>query len=147
MVSFLGSYEYSFDGKGRVVLPVAFRDEFAAGGVALARKEHLALYPREAWFGTPGTPGTLDKLRSLLAEGRLSRDQLNTILSYAVEVKPDSQGRITIPGRVRVAGTIDHDKVLVVGADDYVAIRPGENIVEDVIDFQSTVELLDGMGV
>lgn len=141
MLSFLGSYEHSFDGKGRVVLPVAFRDEFADGGVAMARKGHLALYPAEAWSGT------LEKFRVLLAEGRLTRQQFNQLLSLAAEVKPDGQGRITIPGRIRLAGAIDGDKVVISGVDNYLAINPGENVADDAVEVQNTLALVDGMGV
>ena len=44
MATFYGTANYSIDDKGRLVLPAAYRDEFAVGAVLSAKGDHVACY-------------------------------------------------------------------------------------------------------
>ncbi|MBI4408126.1 MAG: division/cell wall cluster transcriptional repressor MraZ [Gemmatimonadetes bacterium] len=118
---FLGSYLYQLDEKGRVSLPAAFRREAPAQRFVLmqAYAPALALYPELEWAGVE------ERLKELLRHQPEARLWVLSLLSNAVEVEPDSQGRILIPGRLKEAARLD-SQALLVGALDKIEIwHPG----------------------
>ena len=59
---FMGEYEHSIDAKGRVILPVKFRDELGPKFVVTRGLEGcLSVYTMEAWMRLAGS---LKKLRA-----------------------------------------------------------------------------------
>lgn len=115
--TFLGSYTYSLDEKGRVSLPAAFRRGAEDQRFVLLQvyEPGLALYPESAWRDVE------ERLRGVLRNDPEARKWVMRVLSSAVEVTPDSQGRILIPARLQeVAGL--KDQVLMVGMIDKVEI-------------------------
>ncbi|HWV58641.1 MAG TPA: division/cell wall cluster transcriptional repressor MraZ [Longimicrobiales bacterium] len=98
-MSFLGSYTYQLDEKGRVSLPAAFRREVGDQSFVLlhAYPESLALYPQEEWREVE------ERLRDLLKHQPGMRLGVLSALSNAAEVVPDAQGRILIPARMQEA--------------------------------------------
>ena len=109
-VKFLGSYQYQLDDKGRVSLPAAFRREAADQSFVLiqAHPPALSLYPEGAWLEVE------DNMRDLLKHQPEARMYVLSLLSSAVEVVPDSQGRILIPARLKEAANLE-GQVLLVG--------------------------------
>lgn len=103
MNGFLGRYEYQMDGKGRVALPSAFRREADGDRFVLLQweKPYLVLFPQSVW--TEKQEGLLDLRRSGDDAARYVRE----LLSMAVEVTPDKQGRILVPGWLQEAGSLD----------------------------------------
>ena len=116
-VKFLGSYQYQLDEKGRVSLPVAFRREAADQSFVLiqAYPPALSLYPEGEWMQVE------DRLRELVQRQPESRMYVLSVLSNAVEVVPDSQGRILIPGKLKEAADLE-GQVMLVGAIDKVEL-------------------------
>ncbi|MDT8340508.1 MAG: division/cell wall cluster transcriptional repressor MraZ [Longimicrobiales bacterium] len=102
MNGFLGQYEHQLDEKGRVSLPSSFRREAEGEAFVLLQWEprYLTLFPREVWAG----------IQERLVEFRKSNPaawhHVREILSNAVEVVPDKQGRILVPARLQEAATL-----------------------------------------
>lgn len=114
---FLGSHLFQLDEKGRVALPAAFRREAAEQRFVLVRayEGSLALYPEAAWAGVE------ERLGDLLKHQPEARMYVLSVMASAVEVIPDSQGRILIPGRLKEAAELN-GQVLLVGAIEKIEI-------------------------
>jgi MraZ protein len=121
-LKFLGSYTFQLDDKGRVSLPAAFRREAPDQRFVMvqAYAPSWALYPEGEWAQVE------ERLRDLLRHQPEARLYVLSLMSNAVEVVPDSQGRILIPGRLKEAAKLD-GQVVLVGAIDRVEIwNPAE---------------------
>ncbi len=116
-MTFLGSYTYQLDGKGRVSLPAAFRREAGEQRFILvqAYRPSLALYPESEWVGVQ------DRLKDLVRHQPDARMWVLSVMANAVEVVPDGQGRILIPTRLQEAAELD-GQALLVGALDKIEI-------------------------
>ncbi len=115
VATFLGSYTYTLDDKGRVSLPAPFRRDAEDQRFILLQvyEPSLALYPEGAWREVE------DRLRGLLRNDPEARTWVMRVLASAVEVSPDSQGRILIPSRLQEAAGLS-GQVLMVGMIDKV---------------------------
>ena len=111
--TFLGSYTYTLDDKGRVSLPAPFRRDAEDQRFVLLQVDDpsLALYPESAWREVE------DRLRNLLRNDPKARRWVMGVLSSAVEVSPDSQGRILVPSKLQEAARLE-GQVLMVGTID-----------------------------
>ena len=121
-VKFVGSYLHQLDEKGRLALPASYRREAADQRFVLIQPypPALALYPETAWLEVE------ERLRDLVARNPKARMYALSILSNAVEVVPDAQGRILIPTALRAAADLD-GQALLVGAISKVEIwNPGK---------------------
>ncbi|NNL65197.1 MAG: division/cell wall cluster transcriptional repressor MraZ [Myxococcales bacterium] len=117
MNGFLGRYEHQMDEKGRVSLPSAFRRAAQGDRFVLLQWEapYLTLFPPEVW----------GEVQARLVDFRKSErgawHHVREILSTAVEVGPDKQGRILVPswlqesanlgGTVLLNGNIDRIEI------------------------------------
>lgn len=117
MSGLLGRHEYQIDAKGRVSLPSVFRRAVSEKPLVLLQWQegHLDLFPEETWS---------EIRKNLLSHRKGQRDggaYLRRITSSAVEVEPDTHGRIRIPlwllERAGLGGT-----VLFVGALDRIEL-------------------------
>lgn len=103
---FLGTFEHSLDDKGRVVLPSVFRSSLTEAGILAKLDECIGLW----------TPEEFEKVAMLLQEkvrnGEVSQDALRVFAADAATVRPDSQGRISIPQRLREHSGLDRDLVI-----------------------------------
>ena len=118
---FLGSYLYQLDEKGRVALPAAFRREAADQRFVLLQPfpPALALYPEGEWLQVE------ERIRDLLKHEPGARMWVLRMMSGAVEIAPDSQGRILIPARLKEAAQLGQQAMLI-GAIDKIEIwNPG----------------------
>jgi MraZ protein len=106
---FVGTFEHSLDDKGRVVLPSTFRSHLADKGYISQLDDCLGLWS-EAGFDE-----VAQRLTDKMHEGAVSQDALRAFAANAHEVRPDSQGRITIPQRLRDFAALERD-VVVIGA-------------------------------
>ena len=117
MNGFLGRYEHQLDEKGRVSLPSAFRREAEGNRFVLLQweKPYLTLFPEELWR---------DVQRRLVEFRKGEKNawhHVREIVSQAVEVGPDKQGRILIPfwlkdaahleGTVLLSGNLDRIEI------------------------------------
>lgn len=119
-LKFLGSYLFQMDEKGRVALPAAFRrgvskEEEQRFVLIPAQAPSLALYPESEWAGVTER---LEELRQRQPESRM---YVLKLLSSAVEVVPDGQGRIVIPAKLKEAAGLA-GQVMLVGAIDKIEI-------------------------
>lgn len=112
---FVGTFEHSLDDKGRVVLPATFRTQLADKGFLSQFDACLGLWT-EAGFAEVAQRLT-DKIR----EGAAPQDARRAFAANAHEVRPDGQGRITIPQRLRDFAGLDRE-VVVIGAIDRIEI-------------------------
>jgi MraZ protein len=116
VAALLGTHSYQLDPKGRVSLPARFREAFADGcWLTLGQDRCLYAFPRAEWerrseevtsFPLSDSDG--------LAYSRL-------FFGSSDEVRVDSQGRVTIPPRLRERVGISKD-VVVLGVRDRMEI-------------------------
>lgn len=93
---FIGEYYHSLDEKGRVALPVKFRKDLKPGAVVTRGLDNcLFLYTKEAW------QDLADKLAKLPISKANTRAFSRLMLSGAMEVEIDGQGRIILPEYLR----------------------------------------------
>ncbi len=112
---FVGTFEHSLDDKGRVVLPVTFRSHLAERGFASQFDNCLGVWTEE------GFSDVAKRLTEKIREGLAPQDAMRAFSANAAEVKPDSQGRILLPQRLRDFAGLDRD-VVVIGAIDRIEI-------------------------
>ena len=113
MNGFVGQYEHQMDEKGRVSLPSAFRRESDSGRFVLLQweKPYLTLFPESKWLSVQ------ERLLEYRRNDPQAWHQVRTIVSNAMEVAPDKQGRILVPaglqegaglsGTVLLSGNLD----------------------------------------
>ncbi len=104
---FVGTFEHSLDEKGRVVLPSAFRAQLAERGYLSQLDTCLGLWTEE------GFADVTERLTGKIREGLAPQGALRSFAANAHEVRPDSQGRITIPQRLRTFAGLDRDAILI----------------------------------
>lgn len=112
---FVGRYEHTLDGKGRVVLPAKFRNHLAERAYLAPGGNCLALWLPEAF------DAAVARLRTQVREGTADPNALRGLLANSDEVTPDSQGRILVNDRLRAFASLDRDVVLA-GQDDHIEI-------------------------
>ena len=117
MSGFLGRHEFQIDGKGRVSFPSSFRRVVSGGPLVLLQWQitHLDLFPPETWA---------EIQKNLLAHRRARKDggaYIRRITSSAVEVEPDTHGRIRIPPWLRERVGLD-GTALFIGALDRIEV-------------------------
>ncbi|MEX0868634.1 MAG: division/cell wall cluster transcriptional repressor MraZ [Nitriliruptoraceae bacterium] len=113
---FLGEHQHTLDAKGRVILPARFRDRLSSGLVfAPSQDRCIDVYPLTAF------ERRVEELRAVPRENQRARSYLRVLLAGAHEEKPDSQGRVTIPTRLREYADLAKD-LTINGADEKVEI-------------------------
>jgi MraZ protein len=112
---FVGTFEHSLDDKGRVVLPSTFRVQMNEKGYLSQWDKCLGLWT-EADFADVAS-----RLQEKVRDGLAPQEAIRAFSANAHEVRPDSQGRITIPQRLREFARLERDAV-VIGAIDRIEI-------------------------
>ncbi|MCX7620961.1 MAG: division/cell wall cluster transcriptional repressor MraZ [Acidimicrobiales bacterium] len=112
---FVGTFEHSLDDKGRLVLPSVFRSHLAERGFVSQYERCLGLWTEE------GFAEVAKRLQAKVREGKASHNAVRAFAANATEVRPDSQGRITIPPRLRTYAGLERD-VVIIGALDRIEI-------------------------
>lgn len=116
MSGFLGSYTHQIDEKGRLSLPASLRRDGKEPLILVhVNPDSLTLFPRPVWSQME------ERLRDMLRRNPKSRPYVLRVTANAVEVVPDSQGRILVPQRMQkevgIAGP-----TLIVGAMDRIEL-------------------------
>ncbi len=109
---FRGSFEHTVDSKGRVSVPVKFRDIIAdryEGKLVLAMDfdKCLTVYPLEEWEQLE------EKIKSLPMMKPEVKDFMRFFFSSATECELDRQGRILIPPSHRERAGINKNVILI----------------------------------
>ncbi|CAN5855234.1 division/cell wall cluster transcriptional repressor MraZ [soil metagenome] len=113
---FLGSFQHQLDEKGRLSLPAQFRRESTDQRFVLvqAYAPSLALYPETEWLEVE------ERMQDMMKDPA-GRMWVLSVMSNAVEVTPDAQGRILVPTALRTAADLE-GQALLVGAINKVEI-------------------------
>lgn len=106
---FIGEYRHSIDEKGRLAIPVKFRQLLKDGAVVTKGLDNcLFLYTRQEWRKLA------DKLTLLPLSKANSRAFARLMLAGAMDIEIDKQGRAMIPEYLRKFSKIGK-KVVVAG--------------------------------
>jgi MraZ protein len=102
VTGFVGQYEHQMDEKGRVSLPSAFRREADSDSFVLLQWEpdYLTLFPGPKWVEVQ------ERLLEFRRSDPKAWNQVRLIVSNAVEVSPDKQGRILVPAALQAAADL-----------------------------------------
>ena len=137
----IGTTEQSIDPKGRLVLPSNHRERYGDGAILSLREDHLAIYEPAAW------DVFIDKLLARLEQGEVTRRAFNVIAGDAVDLRPDTAGRILIPQSMRTELGLDRE-VEVKGAITYLAVYPrGATTERDLEDRRQARQIVDAIGI
>ncbi len=115
-MSFMGTYQNNVDPKGRVSIPVKYRD--ALGERFFVTKGFdscIDIYTVDEW------EKFADKLQKLSVTKRDMRNFVRFIFGNATEVELDKQGRILLPAMLRETVGIEKE-VIVMGVGNKVEI-------------------------
>lgn len=113
---FLGRFERTIDGKGRLAIPVKYRPGLYEGlVVTIGLDRCLAVYPRTKWAAISEQ---VDQLPMTDVDARRFRRMFFT---SAHDDSPDDQGRINIPPRLREYARLD-GSVVVAGLSDHLEV-------------------------
>ncbi len=116
MAELLGTHSYQLDPKGRVSLPSKFRAVFVDGcRVTVGQDRCLYLFPRAEW------ERRADEVDAFSLSDGDARAYSRIFFGRAEELNLDSQGRVTIPGRLRDLVGIEKE-VVVLGVRDRMEI-------------------------
>ena len=113
---FMGEYQHTLDDKGRMIIPVKFREDLGSSFVMTRGLDKcLFVYPRSEWESLEA------KLKKLPMTRADARSFVRFFFSGATECELDKQGRILIPATLREYATLDRDCV-VLGVSNRVEI-------------------------
>lgn len=136
---FLGEFQHSLDAKGRVILPVRFREQLEGGAVmARALDGCLAVYP-VAEFDRVAR-----KLREARERGSRERQAARTFFAGAVEITPDKQGRVAVAPHLREYAHLDRE-VMVAGSFDHIEIWDAQMFAAQ--DEAGIASIVEGEGI
>ncbi len=113
---FLGEYSPRLDEKGRLILPVKYREKLA-GGLILAKGQERCLYV----YPTAQFDRFVQQIRAAPVTDKKVRDYARVLLGGASDEIPDKQGRITIPAHLRQYAGLERE-VTVAGLGDRLEI-------------------------
>jgi len=106
---FIGEYQHNIDQKGRLAIPVKFRQQLAKGAVVTRGLDNcLFLYTKEEW------QKLATKLAALPISKANTRAFSRLMLAGAMDARLDSQGRIILPDYLRQYATVKK-KVIIAG--------------------------------
>lgn len=108
-VMFIGEYHHSIDDKSRMAIPAKFREDLKRGAVVTKGLDTcLVIYPQAEW------QALADKVSKLPMSQSNSRAFSRFLLSGAMDVDLDKQGRMLLPDYLRQYAKLNR-KAIVVG--------------------------------
>lgn len=117
--TFVGSFSHSLDAKGRLVVPLVFRESLGETFCIAPSYdfESIALYPNLMWARMRDRYEKLGKMNSSL---RRYLEQLDALSFRGQEC--DNQGRVLLPAKIRSCILGDEKDVDITGATDHVRV-------------------------
>lgn len=116
----LGEHKHNLDTKGRMAIPAKFREELKSGAIITRGIDNcLFIFTTKEWEVLAG------KLTALPLAQANSRAFVRLMLSGAVDVETDSQGRILIPDYLRQYAGLNK-KVVVAGLYNRIEVWDAE---------------------
>ena len=146
--TFIGSYSHSLDAKGRLVVPLSFREQLGETFCIAPSFDFksIALYPTLMWARMRDR---YEKLGRVNAQLRRYLEQLDALSFRGQEC--DGQGRVLLPGKIRQNILGDEKDVEITGANDHVRIvaRPAADeqfaaFMADLPDILDSISALEG---
>jgi MraZ protein len=106
---FIGEYHHGIDEKGRLAIPVKFRERLLHGAVVTRGIDKcLFVYPQRDWVQLA------DKLAKLPISQANTRAFSRLMLAGAMQLEIDKQGRVVLPDYLRKYGGVKK-RVVVAG--------------------------------
>ncbi len=139
MERFHGTFEFSLDAKGRLILPARFRNEFDTrqAYVSAFVGGCLALFPPEQFTRY------LARAEDMEARGPQGRHMARVLSALSTDVEFDAQWRVTIPPHLReFAGLEANQPVTILGALNRVELWKADQWRQQVAD--GIQSLIDG---
>lgn len=116
MAMFMGEYRHNADKKGRIIIPVRFREALGESIVATKGLDGcITIYTMTQW------ESILEGLQKLPTTKKESRMYIHMLTARAAQCEFDSQGRILLPQALMEDAEIDKECV-VIGVADHVEI-------------------------
>lgn len=113
---FYNQYNHSLDPKGRLIMPMKYREELGSEFIITKGFDHsLYVFPMSAWAAFS------EKIMSLSLANKNARKLIRHFISGAADCQIDKQGRVLIPLYLREFAGIDGD-VTVAGAGNKLEI-------------------------
>ena len=141
---FMGEYSHTIDAKGRIIVPVKFRESLGDNFVVTKGLDNcLFVYTKE------DRQKFEEKLRTLPLTNKDARKFTRFFLAGAAEMEVDKQGRILIPSVLREFASLEKDVVFVgVGSRIEIWNRAGwdESISGYDDDMDEVAENMDSLG-
>ena len=135
---YLGEYNHTIDAKGRLIIPVKFREALGESFVITKGMDGcLFVFDESEWTSFS------EKLRALPMINKETRQFTRFFLSGADEVSVDKMGRILIPQNLREFASISKD-VLLVGVGNRVEIWSKE-LWEGTVSYEDMDEIANHM--
>ena len=104
---FIGEYQHTIDAKGRMAIPVKFRQKLDGGAIVTRGLDHcLFLFSVKDW------EALAQKLIALPLAQSNSRAFARLMLAGAMDVEVDKQGRILIPDYLRAYSNLKKQAVV-----------------------------------
>ncbi len=105
---FMGQYEHTLDAKGRLIIPVKYRDYLLDGAIVTQGFEHNLMV-----LTLPDFKNITTRIDGMSLTNPAAMQLKRQIFGFAEQVSLDKLGRILIPGFLREAGEIQDSAVIV----------------------------------
>ena len=135
-MGFMAEYQNNMDAKGRVILPVKFRDAIGSKFILTKGIDHnLTIYPVDEWKKVEA------KLANLKVANEGARNLKRRLQGSAVTIEVDNQDRISIPQNLRRFAGLEKE-VLFIGQGEYIEVW-SKSRYESIDDFDLSAALAD----
>ncbi|MGI6094224.1 MAG: division/cell wall cluster transcriptional repressor MraZ [Lachnospiraceae bacterium] len=122
---FMGEYSHTIDAKGRLIIPVKYREELGDQFILTRGLDGcLSIYPMKEWHQLE------EKLKALPLNDKNARTFTRFFVSGATLCELDKQGRILVPSTLREFAGLTKD-VVVCGTNDRIEIWSKEKWTEN----------------
>ena len=111
----VGTHDHALDDKGRFILPAKYRTHFAEAAYLAPGAGCVALWPAVRF------EQMLERVTEQVRNGELDAMVRDGLAAGSEEVRPDAQGRVTVPERLRTLASLERE-VVVCGAIDRVEV-------------------------
>ncbi|MCR5848009.1 MAG: division/cell wall cluster transcriptional repressor MraZ [Lachnospiraceae bacterium] len=137
-MGFSGEYQNNMDAKGRVILPIKFRETIGEPFVLTKGIDrNLYIYSMEEWEKVE------KRLAALKMTDSRSRALKRLLQGSAIELEIDNQDRITIPQNLRIYANLGKE-LLFVGQGEYIEIW-SKSSFDEMSDNMNYAEVTEGL--
>lgn len=131
---FMGEYGHTIDAKGRIIVPVKFRESLGDNFIITKGLDNcLFVYTNEEWQRFE------EKLKTLPLTNKNARTFTRFFLAGAADVELDKQGRILIPSVLREFASLQKD-VVFVGVGSRIEIWSKESWNDSISNYDDNME-------